>query len=58
MKEWRNRFKREIRIKANREYQTEQNDSSKMKFLSDNKNELKREKYNNFHGKKQEKYLH
>ena len=43
--EWRNRVKREIRMKANREYQTEQNESSEMKYLSDYKYELKREKY-------------
>ena len=42
--EWRNRVKREIRMKANREYQTEQNESSEMKYLSDYKYELKREK--------------
>ena len=44
-KEWRNRVKREIRMKANREYQTEQNESSKMKYFSDYKYELKRKKY-------------
>ena len=32
-------------MRANREYLTEQNESTKMKYLSDYKYELKREKY-------------